>query len=109
MRDFQDQNANRLPFQPSVYRPGTLRTPYVLDVRYAATKNESFMIMLFSFRARTGRLSFVDGCFPYIDSHVFVVSALCIFKNPIPARDPLLVSILNLTTIYCIPSFKGVG
>ena len=49
-------------------------------------------MMIFSFRARAGRLSFVDLFFPYIDlaSHVFVVSVLCIFKNPIPARDPLI-------------------
>ena len=47
-------------------------------------------MLIFSFRARAGRLSFVDFFFPYIDvaSHVFVVSVMCIFKNPIPARDP---------------------
>ena len=48
---------------------------------------------VFSFRARADRLSFVILIFPYIDlaSHVFVVSVLlCIFKIPIPARDPLV-------------------
>ena len=49
-------------------------------------------MLIFSFRARAGRLSLVDLFFPSIDvaSHVFVVSVMCIFKNPIPARDPLV-------------------
>ena len=48
-------------------------------------------MLIFSFRARAGRLSFVDFFFPYIDvaSHVFVVSVMCIFKNSIPTRDLL--------------------
>ena len=35
-------------------------------------------MLIFSFRARAGRLSFVDLFFPYIDvaSHVFVVSLM---------------------------------
>ena len=48
-------------------------------------------MLIFSFRARAGRLSFVDFFFPYKDvaSHVFVVSVMFILKDPIPARDPL--------------------
>ena len=49
-------------------------------------------MLIFSFRARAGRLSLVDLFFPSMDvaSHVFVVSVMCIFTNPIPPRDPLL-------------------
>ena len=50
-------------------------------------------MLIFSFRVRAGRLSFVD-LFPYIDvaSHVFVVSVMCIFKKvkSLQERDPLL-------------------
>ena len=41
--------------------------------------------------ARAGRFSFVILFFAYVHlaSHVLVLSVLCIFKNPIPQRDPL--------------------
>ena len=45
-------------------------------------------MMIFSFRARAGRLSFVDLFFPYIDlaTHVFVVSVLCNKKKTFPGK-----------------------
>ena len=47
-------------------------------------------MLIFSFRVRAGRLSFVDLFFPYIDvaSHVFVVSVMCIFKKVNPRKRP---------------------
>ena len=62
-------------------------------------------MLIFSFRARAGRLSFVDFFFPYIDvaSHVFVVSVMCILKNPIPARDPSILIVEHaefITTFF---------
>ena len=58
----------------------------------AATKVIEICMLIVSFRARAGHLSFVDLFFPYIDvaSHVFVVSVLCMFKKTvIRGRPPL--------------------
>ena len=58
-------------------------------------------MLIFSFRARAGRLSFVDLFFPYIDvaSHVFVVSVLCILnvtKNRYPRKT------LSIGSLACV-------
>lgn len=47
-------------------------------------------MLIFSFRVRAGRLSFVDLFFPHIDvaSHVFVVSVMCILKKVNPRKRP---------------------
>ena len=69
--------------------------PCVLDVRYAVTHNFEICMLIFSFRAGAGRLSFVDLFFPYIDvaSHVFVVSVMCIFKKVNPRKRPSIPAI----------------
>ena len=69
-----------------------LRThPCVLNVRYMLRQQFEICMMIFLLRAHAGRLAFVDLFFTYIDltSHVFVVSVLCIFKNPFPAQETL--------------------
>ena len=52
-------------------------------------------MLIFSFRVRAGRLSFVDLFFPYIDvaSHVFVVSVMCIFKKVNPRKRPSIYAL----------------
>ena len=48
-------------------------------------------MLIFSFRARAGRLLLLDVFLPNIvlASHVLGMSVMCILKKPLPAEDPL--------------------
>ena len=48
-------------------------------------------MLIFSFRARAGRLLLLDVFLlnMVLASHVLGMSVMCVFKNPFPAEDPL--------------------
>ena len=58
-------------------------------------------MLIFSFRARAGRLLLLDVFLPNIvlASHVLGMSVMCIFKNQLPAENPLRYMLIAVAKV----------